>query len=117
MVAFAPDVKLVVHRRVDYAPGQSWLTRRKYFSPFVMTYIAISNAIADVLRETGIPEERISLRGVVIPNTNGQHILKLLPAKFSEINFKFLESGVLICNTSALTDQKNYHFSSKYVGS
>lgn len=49
--------KLVVHRRVDYAP--SWLQAWKYRTRAVSTYVAISGAIAKILKQSGIASEKI----------------------------------------------------------
>lgn len=57
----APEVRLVVHRRVDNVPSQGFFNRRKYLSPLVDRYIAISHAIQSVLTTYGIPAERISV--------------------------------------------------------
>jgi len=56
-----PKVHLVVHRRVDYVPGSSWLNRWKYLTPKVSRYVAISQAIADGLIQYGIPPERVAV--------------------------------------------------------
>lgn len=56
-----PKVHLVVHRRVDYVPGSSWLNRWKYLTPKVSRYVAISQAIADGLIQYGIPPKRVAV--------------------------------------------------------
>lgn len=56
-----PEVKLVVHRRVDYQPGGSWFNRRKYLSPRIDRYIAISGAISRILEDYGVPASRIAV--------------------------------------------------------
>ena len=57
--AFVPDVAIVVHRRVDYPPNASWWSRRKYLSRHVARYICVSDAVRRVLRDFGIPEDRL----------------------------------------------------------
>ena len=49
---------LVVSRRVDFAVGRSWLSRRKYLSP-LCRYIAISNGVRDVLVAGGVRPENV----------------------------------------------------------
>lgn len=51
--------KLVVHRRVDYTPGSNWFSRRKYKSPLIDRYIAISDAIARILDDYGIDKQKV----------------------------------------------------------
>ncbi|MCC6158080.1 MAG: glycosyltransferase [Deltaproteobacteria bacterium] len=48
----------VVTRRVDFGPGSGWFNRRKYLRG-ADRYIAISDAIARVLTEYGVPAWRI----------------------------------------------------------
>ncbi|MBC7661208.1 MAG: glycosyltransferase family 4 protein [Chitinophagaceae bacterium] len=56
-----PSVKLVVHRRVDYPPGQSWFNRQKYINRRIDRYIAISSAISEILKTYGVPAAQISV--------------------------------------------------------
>lgn len=53
---------LVVHRRVAFAPGRDWFSRRKYAA--AKRFLAISESVARVLREAGVPAERV----VVVPD-------------------------------------------------
>lgn len=62
-----PDLKLIVHRRVDNRPGQGFWARRKYLNPAVDAYIAISEAVRDVLLETGVTPDKISLVRSAVP--------------------------------------------------
>ncbi len=54
-----PDVKLVVHRRVDYPPAEGYWHGRKYLSPAIDRYICISAAIEQVLKDFGVPKQRL----------------------------------------------------------
>lgn len=66
--AFNPDIRIVVHRRVDYQPGKTLLNRRKYHSPSVAAYVPISHAIRDVLKVYGIPDRKIfTVRSAIDP--------------------------------------------------
>ena len=50
----APNVRLVVSRRVDFAPIRNWLSRWKYLYPGVQ-YLAVSEAVRQVLIASGVP--------------------------------------------------------------
>lgn len=54
------NTKVLVTRRVDFAIGRNFLSRRKYYSPKVY-YIAISDGVQRVLLEAVVPEDRITL--------------------------------------------------------
>ena len=54
----APTVRLVVSRRVDFAPGRNWLSRYKYAHPGVQ-YVAVSDAVRHVLIASGVPAQRV----------------------------------------------------------
>lgn len=51
--------RVVVHRRVDAAPGGGFLNRRKYDAPDA--FVAISHAVRDVLVNAGIAAEKIRI--------------------------------------------------------
>ena len=55
---FAPRVRKVVSRRVDFAPLRSWFSRCKYAFPGVH-YVAVSDAVHRVLLHSGIPPQRV----------------------------------------------------------
>lgn len=55
-----PPVALIVHRRVDFAPGSGYFNRLKYLSSRVNKFVPISHAIAKILQDYGIPKESIS---------------------------------------------------------
>ena len=57
---FLPNVKLVVHRRVDNLIKTSWLTKTKYLSTKIDRWIAISSKIAAILDHYGVEKNRIS---------------------------------------------------------
>jgi glycosyltransferase involved in cell wall biosynthesis len=54
----APYVRLVVSRRVDFAPARNWLSRCKYAHPGVQ-YVAVSDAVRHVLITSGVPAQRV----------------------------------------------------------
>jgi glycosyltransferase involved in cell wall biosynthesis len=106
--ALAPELKLVVHRRVDNVPSPSRLTRAKYLSPKVDRYVAISAAIRAVLSGYGVPADRLR---VVKSAINTSHYKdEARPAAQAELRraYGLAPGAVLVGNASALTRQKGY---------
>jgi glycosyltransferase involved in cell wall biosynthesis len=54
----APKVRKVVSRRVDFPPIRNLLSRWKYLLPEVQ-YLAVSEAVRQVLIDSGIPDHRV----------------------------------------------------------
>jgi len=61
---------VVVSRRVDFAVGWNPLSRLKYRMP-VDRYLCISRGVMDVMRQGGVPQERLALvpSGVELPGS------------------------------------------------
>jgi glycosyltransferase involved in cell wall biosynthesis len=59
-LAGRPRPKVVIHRRVDNVPSRNWITRWE-FGGGCHHIIAISNKIYGVLRDYGVPEDKLSL--------------------------------------------------------
>jgi glycosyltransferase involved in cell wall biosynthesis len=57
----APTLKLVVHRRADFRPNDTWINRKKYHSKLVDCFVAISQAIGQNLRSFGVSEDKIAV--------------------------------------------------------
>jgi glycosyltransferase involved in cell wall biosynthesis len=57
----APEVRLVVSRRVDFHRGTDPLSAWKYRTPRVARWLAISRRVSAVLAEDGVPAGRIAL--------------------------------------------------------
>lgn len=105
---FAPELRLVVHRRVDFAPKGDFLNRRKYLSPKVDRYVAISGAIRDVLVAYGVPDARISVvRSATKPDAFRGFSHDEEKAKLAR-TFSLDPGLVFLGNASALTAQKGY---------
>lgn len=103
-----PSIKLVVHRRVDNVPKKSLINRRKYLSPLVDRYVAISQAIANILEDYGIPKERIAVVRSAVPD-NGYSDLNRVDEKQQLAQaFGIHPDVVFIGNASALSPQKGY---------
>ncbi len=56
---FARRGKAIVSRRVDFPPRKGLLNRKKYACPD--HYVVISERIGDVLRDYGVPDEKLTL--------------------------------------------------------
>jgi glycosyltransferase involved in cell wall biosynthesis len=54
----APEVRLVVSRRVDFAPIRTWLSRWKY-TRLGVQYLAVSEAVRQVLLASGVPAPQV----------------------------------------------------------
>jgi glycosyltransferase involved in cell wall biosynthesis len=95
---------LVVSRRVDFALGGGWLSRRKYLHP-ACRYLAISMAVRDVLVRGGVAPERIH----VVPSG-------IDPAKFTYRTNRdetrralgIASTDLFVCNVAALVDHKDH---------
>jgi glycosyltransferase involved in cell wall biosynthesis len=63
-----PEVKLVVHRRVDYPPAPGFWHRRKYVHPSIDRFVCISGAIQKILADFGVsPAKLATVRSAVDP--------------------------------------------------
>ncbi len=102
------NLKLVVHRRVDNVPSQSWLNRRKYLSTKVDRYIAISGAIATVLSKFGVPATRITTVKSAVPLAHYTKIDRTEARRELLQAFGLSQDTCLIGNASALSPQKGY---------
>lgn len=97
---FAGSLKVVVSRRVDFAPSSNRFSRYKYALPD--HYVAISNAVGRVLAAYGIPDAK---RSVV---HSGIDLKRLdVPAR-SRAELGLPERGPLIGNVAALVGHKDH---------
>ncbi|MDY6933523.1 MAG: glycosyltransferase [Spirochaetota bacterium] len=95
----------IVSRRVDYRVGSNFLSRYKYNYP--ETYIAVSNAVRDILIEDGIPSEKvIAVHSGVDFNTYKNIETDYLFDEYNEICN--LSDRIRIINVAALTPQKDH---------
>jgi glycosyltransferase involved in cell wall biosynthesis len=69
-----PQIKLIVHRRVDLPIKKNFLTRRKYMSVLVDRFVAISYAIADVLLSYGVSKAKVSVVRSAIDSTAYENV-------------------------------------------
>lgn len=103
-----PDLKLVVHRRVDYQPGRDFINRRKYMSQRVDAYVAISKAIKEILTAYGLPRERIYVARSAVDGTKYQQFDRSLEKAALAKTYGLDASLPFLGNASALTEQKGY---------
>lgn len=105
---FRPELKLVVHRRVDNKPGNSILSRRKYYSSKVDTFIAISDAIKSILVKTGVKTDRIVVVKSAVPNSLYLNLNKKTEKEKWAKQFNINAEATWFGNASAIAHQKGY---------
>ena len=97
---FAPALKVLVSRRVDFRPSSNWFSRYKYGLPD--HYIAISSAIGRVLADAGVPSSKIS----VVHSGINVNRLDVTPRTRAELGLP--TEGPLIGNVAALVGHKDH---------
>lgn len=91
--------RVVVSRRVDFPPSPGWWSRLKYSWPD--RFVAISNAIAKVMIDAGIPSDRISVVHSAIDPA------RLQAQPLSKAELKLPEGAFVIGNVAALVGHKD----------
>jgi len=95
--------RLVISRRVAFAPSGGWLGRRKYLNRRVDLYLAISSAVQQVLLESGVSPDRIRL----VPS--GVELSRFADVQADlhwRAGFSLAPGELLFCNVAALTEEK-----------
>ncbi len=105
---FQPELKLVVHRRVDNKPGHSILSRKKYYSPKVNAYIAISDAIKNILINTGVKPDKIAVVKSAVPDLPYLGLNKKAEKELWAKRLKLNGNAIWFGNASAIAHQKAY---------
>ncbi len=105
---FLPNVKIVVHRRVDNIPKNKILTKKKYFHPRVTKFTAISRFIKQVLIDYGIPEEKIAVARSAVSNDAYRSLNRQICQKDWKNKYQIPDQNILIGNASALSPQKGH---------
>ena len=107
---FIPSLKIVAHRRVDLAVARNFLSKKKYLSPRIDRFVAISHRIRSTLRECGIDESRVS----VVPSAVDERVYRNIDPAFERSQllkrFSLPADTVLIGNASALVPTKGNQF-------
>lgn len=99
---FAPELKLVVTRRVDFPiRGLSGL---KYRTPRVDRFAAISRNVLEIMIADGIPAERISL---IYSGTDTSRFRKLPNPRAVAREFAVKKGELVIGSVGALVDHKD----------
>lgn len=93
--------RVVVSRRVDFVPRHDWLTKQKYIAPDRV--VAISEKIADVMLDLGVPKDRLS---VVHSGINPQRV-QITPIPRTDLGVA--DADPLIGNVAALVGHKDHH--------
>lgn len=105
-----PQLKLVVHRRVDIAIKHNFLTKNKYLNAKVDYYVAISNAIAGILIEYGIPQRKVVTVRSAVDEREHQNINRKQSRKnlIESAEGKIKTDTLVIGIAAALTQQKGH---------
>lgn len=105
---FLPQLKIVVHRRVDNVPQSNYFTRRKYLHPRVSQFVAISSAISEVLKSYGVGVSKITTVKSAVDSKYYDTLKQLQAKQELRKKFNFSQDVTLIGNASALSSQKGY---------
>lgn len=104
--ALHPELKLVVHRRVDNRLKPRWSTRRKYLTPAVDHFVAISRFIGRMLGDFGVAAQKVSVvRSAVDPLPYQTLERKLCGEKWRH-RLQIPDQTLLLGSASALSSQK-----------
>ncbi len=102
------DLKLIVHRRVDYVPKYNPISLLKYKSKHVDHYVAISEAIGSILRKYGILPDKISVVHSAASPLDFKYPSKKQAKEQVAKQLSIDKNKIWLGNISALTDQKDY---------
>lgn len=105
---FMPELKLIVHRRVDNIPGKSYLTRKKYLSKKVDTFVAISSAIKNILENIGVKPEKIIVVKSAVPDLPYHNLIKSNEKEKWAKKLNIKANIPWLGNASAIAHQKAY---------
>lgn len=105
-------LRLIVTRRVDFPARPNFLSRKKYKSPFVDRYIAISDNVKRILVQDGIQTDRIS---VAYSGIDSLRFKKLPDATYLRQEFQ-CEGYMILGNIAALVDHKDHRTLLEAVG-
>lgn len=105
---WCPQVKLIVHRRVDNSISQRKPTQKKYFSSLVDRYVAISQCIGQMLRDYGVSPQKIQIVRSAVDSRPYQIIDKKTSREGLLKKVGLNEEITLLGNASAFTHQKGH---------
>lgn len=93
--------RVVVSRRVDFVPRSDWVTKQKYNAPDHV--VAISEKIAQVMLELGVPKARMS----VVHSGIDPRRVQVAPIPRADLGVP--NAVPLIGNVAALVGHKDHH--------
>jgi glycosyltransferase involved in cell wall biosynthesis len=103
-----PEVKLVIHRRVDYPPAPGSWHRRKYMHPSIDRFVCISSAIQKILADFGVPPARLTtVRSAVDPGPFAQ-IDRSEARRILTNEWRISPEEIIIGNLAYITEQKDH---------
>ncbi len=100
-----PGSRLIVSRRVDFPVARDFLSRRKYLTPRVSAFIAVSRRVGEVLRECGVPGDRIH---VVYSAIDPDRYRDVEDGAVRRLEFGGQPGEVILGNVAALVDHKDH---------
>ncbi len=103
-----PELKLLIHRRVDYPPGAGWLNQKKYLSPRVDRYVCISRAIGEVLLSYGVERDRLRIVPSAVDPLPFESLDRQAISAFFRREWSLPATTPIIGNVAYLTEQKNH---------
>lgn len=106
--SLCPELKLIIHRRVDYPPGSSWINRWKYLHPKIDRYVCISQAIAEVLASYGVARERLRVVPSAVDPTPFRQKDRQRSREAFVAQWKLTGDVPIIGNVAYLTEQKHH---------
>lgn len=102
LAAFGAGVPVVVTRRVDFPLKRGPLAAWKYRGRSVR-FVAISQAISNILAAGGVPGERIS----IIPSGIDFRTLDAAPRGDPRVRFGLPDDALVVLNVAALSEHKD----------
>ncbi len=103
---FYPSLALIVHRRVDFKPGDGYFNKRKYLSSTIDKYIPISKAISEILLDYGIPPTRITTVRSATDDTSFRELDAAICRQKLAVELQINPNIPLLINVAYHTPQK-----------
>ncbi len=99
-------IPLVLSRRVDFRPSNSWPTRWKYNHPSIKRILCVSEKIREIMRDYVRDKEKCI---TVHSGIDTSRVFECPPVNQLRVEFNIPEESIVIGNTSALEDHKDYY--------
>lgn len=98
------SVPLILSRRVDFVPKDNWVTRWKYNHPAIKKILCVSRKIESIMREyVADPAKCVTVySGIDLNRFDVNH------GRILRTEFNLPEDRIIIGNSSALEDHKDY---------